>query len=83
VTSLRQPCQKRSDLSATDVLDLVAAGLRVAILPRSLAPLRAPLRFIRLRGKPPRWNVTLVAPAHLELSAAARAFHEMVAGESA
>jgi DNA-binding transcriptional LysR family regulator len=65
------------------ILDLVTAGLGVAILPRSLAPLRTPLRFVRLRGKPPRWNVTLVAPAHLELSAAGRAFFEMVVGENA
>jgi DNA-binding transcriptional LysR family regulator len=35
------------------ILDLVDAGLGVAILPRSLAPLRTRLRFIRLRGKPP------------------------------
>jgi DNA-binding transcriptional LysR family regulator len=65
------------------ILDLVADGLGVAILPRSLAPLRTPLRFVRLRGRPPRWNVTLVAPAHLELSAAARAFFEMVVGVNA
>jgi DNA-binding transcriptional LysR family regulator len=65
------------------ILDLVADGLGVAILPRSLAPLRTRLRFVRLRGRPPRWNVTLVAPAHLELSAAARAFFEMVVGVSA
>ncbi len=60
------------------LLELVAHGLGVAIVPRSLAPLRTPLRFVRLRGKPPRWNVTLVAPAHMELSAASRAFLEMV-----
>jgi DNA-binding transcriptional LysR family regulator len=65
------------------ILDLVDSGLGVAILPRSLAPLRTRLRFIRLRGKPPRWNVTLVAPAHMELSAAARAFFEMVVGKNA
>jgi DNA-binding transcriptional LysR family regulator len=64
------------------ILDLVDGGLGVAILPRSLAPLRTRLRFIRLRGKPPRWNVTLVAPVHLELSAAGRAFFEMVVGDS-
>jgi DNA-binding transcriptional LysR family regulator len=64
------------------LLDLVAHGLGVAIVPRSLAPLRTPLRFVRLRGKPPRWNVTLVAPAHMELSAASRAFFEMVLGEN-
>jgi hypothetical protein len=52
-------------------------------LPRSLAPLRTPLRFVRLRGRPPRWNVTLVARAHMELSAAGRAFFEMVVGENA
>ena len=63
------------------LLELVAHGLGVAIVPRSLAPLRTPLRFVRLRGKPPRWNVTLVAPAHMELSAASRAFLEMVIKE--
>ncbi|MBK5218481.1 MAG: hypothetical protein JJE35_01655 [Thermoleophilia bacterium] len=62
------------------MLELVAHGLGVAIVPRSLAPLRTPLRFVRLRGKPPRWNVTLAAPAHMELSAASRAFFEMVVG---
>ncbi|MEA2346383.1 MAG: hypothetical protein QOG62_170, partial [Thermoleophilaceae bacterium] len=52
------------------LLELVAHGLGVAIIPRSLAPLASPLRFVRLRGKPPRWNVTLVGPAHMELSPA-------------
>ncbi|MDX6582454.1 MAG: hypothetical protein QOI10_1638 [Solirubrobacterales bacterium] len=65
------------------LLELVAHGLGVAIIPRSLAPLRTPLRFVRLRGKPPRWNVTLVAPEHMELSAAGRAFLQMVIGEDA
>jgi DNA-binding transcriptional LysR family regulator len=65
------------------ILDLVTHGLGVAILPRSFAPLRTPLRFVRLRGKPPRWNVTLAAPAHMDLSAASRAFFEMVVGEGA
>jgi DNA-binding transcriptional LysR family regulator len=65
------------------LLELVAHGLGVAIIPRSLAPLRTPLRFVRLRGKPPRWNVTLVAPAHMELSAASRAFLQMVIGQGA
>jgi DNA-binding transcriptional LysR family regulator len=65
------------------MLELVANGLGVALIPRSLAPLRTPLRFVRLRGKAPRWNVTLVAPAHMELSAASRAFLEMVVGEGA
>ena len=65
------------------LLELVAHGLGVAMIPRSLAPLRTPLRFVRLRGKPPRWNVTMVAPAHMELSAASRAFLEMVIGENA
>jgi DNA-binding transcriptional LysR family regulator len=63
------------------MLDLVAHNLGVAVLPRSLAPLRTPLRFVRVRGKAPRWNVTLVAPEHMELSAASRAFFEMVVGE--
>jgi DNA-binding transcriptional LysR family regulator len=64
------------------MIDLVANGLGVALLPRSLVALRTPLRFIRLRGKAPSWNVTLVAPERLHLSAASRAFFEMVVGES-
>jgi DNA-binding transcriptional LysR family regulator len=68
-----------NDLST--LIDLVANDLGVAILPRSLAPLRTPLRFVRLRGKPPNWTLTLVAPEHLELSAAGRAFFELVTGE--
>jgi len=65
------------------LLELVAHGLGVAIIPRSLAPLATPLRFVPLRGKPPHWTVTLLAPAHMELSAASRAFLEMVIGEHA
>jgi len=64
------------------LLELVAHGLGVALIPRPLVPLRTPLRFVRVRGKPPRWNVTLVAPEHMELSAAGRAFFEMVAAGS-
>jgi DNA-binding transcriptional LysR family regulator len=62
------------------VLDLVAHNLGVALLPRSLVPLRTPLRFVRLRGNVPRFNVTLAAPEHLELSPASRAFFAMVVG---
>jgi DNA-binding transcriptional LysR family regulator len=63
------------------LLDLVAHDLGVALLPRSLVPLRTPLRFVRLRGNVPHFNVTLVAPEHLELSPASRAFYTMVVGE--
>jgi DNA-binding transcriptional LysR family regulator len=62
------------------VLDLVAHNLGVALLPRSLVPLRTPLRFVRLRGNAPRFNVTLAAPEHLQLSPASRAFFAMVVG---
>jgi DNA-binding transcriptional LysR family regulator len=65
------------------LLEMVAHGLGVALIPRSLAPLGTPVRFVRLRGKAPRWNVSLVAPAHMELSAASRTFLEMVIGERA
>ena len=64
------------------MLDLVAHNLGVALLPRSIVALRTPIRFVRIRGNAPRWNVTLVAPEHMELSAAARAFREMVLGEN-
>jgi DNA-binding transcriptional LysR family regulator len=60
------------------MLDLVAHNLGVALLPRSLVPLRTPLRFVRLHGNAPRFNITLVAPEHLELSPASRAFFRMV-----
>jgi DNA-binding transcriptional LysR family regulator len=63
------------------MLDLVAHNLGIALLPRSLVPLRTPLRFIRLRGEVPHFNVSLVAPEHLELSAASRAFFQMLVGD--
>jgi DNA-binding transcriptional LysR family regulator len=63
------------------MIDLVANDLGIALLPRSLVALRTPLRFVRLRGKAPSWNVTLIAPEHLHLSAASRAFFEMVVGD--
>jgi DNA-binding transcriptional LysR family regulator len=62
------------------ILDLVAHNLGVALLPRSLVPLRTPLRFVRLRGTAPRFNVTLVAREPRELSAASRALFAMVVG---
>lgn len=65
------------------MLDLIAHNLGVALLPRSLVALRTPLRFVRLRGKVPNWNVTLVTPEHMQLSPASRAFYEMVVGEGA
>jgi DNA-binding transcriptional LysR family regulator len=63
------------------MLDLVAHDLGVALLPRSLVPPGSPLRFVRLSGKIPRFNVTLVASERLELSAASRAFYQMVVGD--
>jgi hypothetical protein len=36
--------------------DTSRPGRPTASEPRSLAPLRTPLRFVRLRGKPPRWS---------------------------
>jgi DNA-binding transcriptional LysR family regulator len=67
--------------AASNVSSRMTTNLGVALLPRSLVPLRTPLRFVRLRGKVPRFNFTLVAPEHLELSAASRAFLQMVVEE--
>jgi DNA-binding transcriptional LysR family regulator len=64
------------------LLELVEQGLAVALLPLPVAQIRPSLQFVPLSGKPPIWAVELVAPKHLPLSAAARAFFAIVTGES-
>jgi DNA-binding transcriptional LysR family regulator len=60
------------------LLDLVANGLGIALVPRWVATNERPIALVPLRGRAPRWEVSLVTPGTDATSAAARALAEMV-----
>jgi DNA-binding transcriptional LysR family regulator len=60
------------------LLDLVANGLGVAVVPRWVANYERPVALVPLRGRAPRWEVTLVTRSNEATSAAGRALAEMV-----
>jgi DNA-binding transcriptional LysR family regulator len=60
------------------LLDLVANGLGVAIVPRWVATKKRPVALVPLRGRAPRWQVTLVTRGSDATSAAGRALAELV-----
>lgn len=60
------------------LLDLVAHRLGVALVPRLLMTDRADLRFVALGGHCPIWEVSMITGPHGPVSAAARAFVEML-----
>jgi DNA-binding transcriptional LysR family regulator len=64
------------------LLDIVAGGLAVAILPGS-ARRATPVRFVSLGRAAPRWKVGVVVPAERPLSAAAQRVLEMLLAEVA
>jgi DNA-binding transcriptional LysR family regulator len=60
------------------LLDLVAHGLGVAVVPRVLAAGRSDVAFVDLHGRAPRWEVSLVTREDGGLSAPSRAFLAML-----
>jgi DNA-binding transcriptional LysR family regulator len=60
------------------LLNIVAGGLGVAIVPHSLAQRATPVSFVSLGRAAPRWKVGVVVPAERPLSAAAQRLLEMV-----
>jgi DNA-binding transcriptional LysR family regulator len=60
------------------LLDLVAAGLGVMLVPRSIGTNRRSITLVPLRGRAPRWQVSLVMRSGDSTSAAGRAIAEMV-----
>jgi DNA-binding transcriptional LysR family regulator len=60
------------------LLDLVANGLGIALVPRSVATYARPLALVPLRGRAPHWEVSLVTRGDDATSAAGRALVEMV-----
>lgn len=59
------------------LLDLVAHGLGVAIVPPSVVVSNRSVAMVRLRARAPRWQVSIVTPTR-HLSSAAKAVVEMV-----
>ncbi|MFC7621747.1 LysR family transcriptional regulator [Microlunatus sp. GCM10028923] len=69
--------ERRVALEANDVhflLDLVAGGLGVALVPESFRHKQTTARFVPLPDDVPRWELAVATPAGRRLSAAARAF---------
>jgi DNA-binding transcriptional LysR family regulator len=62
------------------LLDLVAHQLGIAIVARVLGADRSDLRFVALAGNSPVWEVSMITRADGPVSAAARAFVDMLAG---
>jgi DNA-binding transcriptional LysR family regulator len=60
------------------LLDLVAHGLGVAVVPRVLAAGRSDVAFVPLQGRAPQWEVSLVTREDGALSAPSRAFLAML-----
>jgi DNA-binding transcriptional LysR family regulator len=60
------------------LLDLVAHGLGVAVVPQVLAAGRGDVAFVALEGRAPVWDVSLVAREDGALSAPSRAFLAML-----
>jgi DNA-binding transcriptional LysR family regulator len=60
------------------LLDLVANGLGIALVPRWVATNQRPVALVPLRGRAPRWQVSVVTRHGGATSAAGRALSEMV-----
>jgi DNA-binding transcriptional LysR family regulator len=60
------------------LLDLVANGLGIALVPRWVATNERPVALVPLRGRAPHWEVSLVTPRSDATSAAGRALAEIV-----
>jgi DNA-binding transcriptional LysR family regulator len=69
--------ERRVALEANDVhflLDLVAGGLGVALVPESFRHKQTTAKFVPLADEVPRWELAIATPTGRRLSAAARAF---------
>ncbi|GAB3748791.1 LysR family transcriptional regulator [Microlunatus parietis] len=69
--------ERRVALEANDVhflLDLVAGGLGVAVVPDSFRHKRTTAKFVPLADEVPHWELAVATPTGRRLSAAARAF---------
>lgn len=69
--------ERRVALEANDVhflLDLVAGGLGVALVPESFRHKQTTAKFVPLPDDVPRWELAVATPTGRRLSAAARAF---------
>ena len=53
------------------MLDVVAAGLAIAVLPRTTARGRTGVRFVELQGDPPLWELMLAHPERSNAAAGA------------
>jgi DNA-binding transcriptional LysR family regulator len=60
------------------LLDLVANGLGIALVPRWVATNQRPVAIVPLRGRAPRWQVSVVTRRGGATSAAGRALSEMI-----
>ncbi|HMC40942.1 MAG TPA: LysR substrate-binding domain-containing protein, partial [Acidimicrobiales bacterium] len=73
--------EPRIDLEVNDtttLLDLVEAGLGIAILPAALAELRPSLHRIAIRGQTSTWAIVAETAAPSPINPAARALWEML-----
>jgi DNA-binding transcriptional LysR family regulator len=57
---------------------LLGVQMGIAVVPRSVATHERPVELVPLRGRAPRWEVSLVARNGDTTSAAGRALAEMV-----
>jgi len=53
------------------MLDVVAAGLAIAVLPRTTARGRTGVRFVELQGEAPAWELMLAHPERSNAAAGA------------
>jgi DNA-binding transcriptional LysR family regulator len=70
------------------MLDVVAAGLAIAVLPRSTARGRTGVRFVELQGEPPQrelmlWELTLAHPERSNAAAGALLAALLASGDDA
>jgi DNA-binding transcriptional LysR family regulator len=65
------------------MLDVVAAGLAVAVLPRTTARGRAGVRFVELQGEAPAWELMLAHPERSNAAAGALVAAVLASGDAA
>jgi DNA-binding transcriptional LysR family regulator len=73
--------ERRIAVEVNDVdtlLEFVAHGLGVALVPRSASPRSKQVSYVALDGSAPIWEIVVAVPTERPLSAAARALLDMV-----
>jgi DNA-binding transcriptional LysR family regulator len=65
------------------MLDVVAAGLAIAVLPRTTARGRTGVRFVELQGEPPLWELMLAHPERSNAAAGALLASVLASGDDA